>query len=60
MLDYEILVYKVEYHEIGAVSGCWFNCEFNTEENAINFIKENRIEWSGYRLIKMQTAIIDF
>ena len=58
MLDYEILYYKVEYQEKGAV--CWFDHLADTEESAINFIKANRNGWNGYRLLKAQAAVIDF
>ena len=57
-LDYEIFVYKLEYHHISDISHR--TEQFRTEEKAIEFIKENRNEWDFYRLFKIQTAVIDF
>lgn len=58
MLDYEIIGYEVEYHRVGACSST--SVKFNTEEEAIDFIKECRNRWDEYRLIKTQTAVIEF
>ena len=57
MLDYEILSYKLEYI---TQDGYSYQSVFHTEESAIAFIKEHRESWKKYRLIMMQTAIIDF
>ena len=58
MLDYEILNYKVEYHIIGAA--CIFEREFDAEDKAIDFIRENRYKWDDYKLTQTRSAIIDF
>ena len=58
MLDYEIQGYEVEYFR---KNGCgWSSTSFGTEEEAIAFIKESRNRWVEFKLIKIQTAIIDF
>ena len=58
MLDYEGIKYTVEFTRIGAVC---FSCRvFDTEEEAISFIKKHREEWSRYCLVKSSWAIIDF
>ena len=58
MLDYEILSYKVQYLIDGAPNSS--DRLFETEESAIEFIKDNRSKWKCYRLVKCQMAIIDF
>lgn len=58
MLDYEIQGYLVYFCINGAV--CEFNRGFGTEEEAINFIKENRHKWTEYRIEQTRVAIIDF
>ena len=58
MLDYEILSYKVTYTLKD--SGCVQEHGFSTEDEAKNFIINNRVNWRGYRLIKISAAIIDF
>ncbi len=58
MLDYEILNYKVTYSLKD--SGCVQERGFSTEEAAKDFIIANRVNWGGYRLIKLSVAIIDF
>lgn len=58
MLDYEIINYKVEYHRTGSCSSS--STSFGTEEEAIAFIKEERKKWDEYKLIKLESAIIDF
>lgn len=58
MLDYEIEKYVVEYlrkNGVGTVTS-----SFGTEEEAIEFIKDNRSRWSEYRLIKISHAVGDF
>lgn len=58
MLDYEILAYKIQYSE--KETNFWKDHITDTEESAINYIKENYKEWTNYRLIKLSTAIINF
>ena len=58
MLDYEIDGYEVEYHRIGSVSDTIVY--FNTEEDAVAYIKESRHRWDRYMLIQHRVAIIDF
>lgn len=58
MIDYEIKEYEVEFLRKNYCSSS--TVKFNTEEEAIEFIKENRWRWTNYKLIKIQTAIIDF
>lgn len=58
MLDYEIIKYSVEYLRLTSCSES--TTSFYTEEEAIEFIKENRNKWKNYRLIKIESAIIDF
>ena len=57
MLDYEILSYRVEYI---TKNGYSYQSIYHTEEKAIEFIKEHRENWKRYRLIMLQTAVIDF
>lgn len=56
MLDYEVYYYNVQWWEDDAFA----ELHFDTEENAVEFIKANRNKWSDYRLLRIQTAIIDF
>lgn len=58
MLDYEIDRYTVEFHRIGSAGSS--SVSFDTEDEAIEFIKETRHRWDRYSLIKIQHAIIDF
>ena len=58
MLDYEIIRYEVEYHRIGSCSTS--SAYWDTEEAAIDFIKDCRHKWDRYKLIKIQAAVIDF
>ena len=58
MLDYEILSYKVTCTLKD--SGCVQEHGFSTEDAAKDFIIANRVNWAGYRLIKLSVAIIDF
>ena len=58
MLDYEITKYRVTYARFTYCSKS--TTSFNTEEEAIEFIKENRHKWKSYSLIKILSAIIDF
>ena len=58
MLDYEIIGYKVEYIFIG--SWCTLECNFDTEEEAVEFVKNSRKHFKCYRLIQTRSAIIDF
>ena len=58
MLDYEIKGYEVYYFR---KNGCSYaSVKFDTEEEAVNFIKEERHKWTEYRLEKIQIAVIDF
>ena len=57
-MDYEIQCYEVEYFRKNNCGRC--TVSFSTEEEAIDFIKESRNGWYEYKLIKIQTAIIDF
>ena len=58
MLDYEIIKYIVKYLRLTSCSES--TTSFYTEEEAIEFIKENRNKWKNYKLIKIESAIIDF
>lgn len=58
MLDYEGIYYTVDYREDGCV--LYKTEKFNTEEECIAFIKNNRNKWKEYRLVKHTYAIIDF
>ena len=58
MLDYEGIKYQVKYKPNG---GKWhIHKPFDTEEQAIEFIKANRDNWISYKMIKQIYAIIDF
>lgn len=56
MLDYEILGYQVQFWVKGAA--CFFERAFSTEEAAALFVREHRDNWSDYRLLKTEAAII--
>ena len=58
MLDYEICYYKIDYLLKNPIS--WYTEIVYTEEEAVNFIKENRDNWAEYELFKIQSAVIDF
>lgn len=58
MLDYEIDGYTVEFHRIGSVSDS--EAHFDTEEEAMKYIKDSRHRWDKFILIQHRTAIIDF
>lgn len=59
MLDYEIKGYVVYWVKAGAVAE--FYRQFDTEEQAVTFIKENRTnKWVTYRIEQVRYAIIDF
>ena len=58
MLDYEIRCFRVRYTPKGAV--CSLEHITDTEESAIEFIRNNRAGWEEYQLVKVQLAIIDF
>lgn len=57
-LDYETAGYEVFYWRINGCSES--SARFDTEEEAIEFIKESRHKWRKYRLVKTLSAIIDF
>lgn len=60
MLDYVIQGYVVEYYRKNAI--CWSSASFDTEEEAVEFIKDcrDRRNWQEYRLAQIRHAIIDF
>ena len=59
MLDYIILNYEVEYIENSATRACKYT--FNTEEDAVKFIKKRKENWKYYRLLQHRAAkIIEF
>jgi hypothetical protein len=60
MLDYEISYYKVLYRRwaFGKLKRC--SRSFDTEEDAVEFVKEHRTEWQEYRIEQVRSAIIDF
>ena len=58
MLDYEIYSYEVFFWRKNGCSES--SCRFDTEEEAVEFIKESLHKWRKYRLVKTQVAIIDF
>lgn len=58
MLDYENDGYTVEYKKIGC--GPTYSQGFDTETEAVEFIKNNRHQWAYYELTQIRTAIIDF
>lgn len=58
MLDYEGIYYTVDYWEEACV--LYKTRQFDTEEDCIEFIKNNRNKWKEYRLIKHTYAVIDF
>lgn len=60
MLDYEIAGYVVIWRRYFIDKIKKFSRKFNTEEEAIKFIKEYRANWIEYRLEQLRTAIIDF
>ena len=58
MLDYEGIKYQVIYKPN---NGKWnIHRKFDTEEDAIEFIKANRENWQSYKMIQQIYAIIDF
>lgn len=58
MLDYEGIKYRVEYSVRNSI--CGNEKVYDTEDEAIEFIKDNRDFWSDYYLRKETYAIIDF
>lgn len=57
MLDYEIKGYTVYWEEVGSVTE--FSREFDAEEAAIAFIKENITKWwMNWRIEQRRIAII--
>ena len=60
MLDYEIAGYTVYYRRwaFGKLKRC---CRgFDTEEQAVDFVKEHRSNWEEYQIEQRRRAIIDF
>ena len=60
MLDYEISGYIVYWRRLFAGKIVRRCREFDTEEEAVNFVKDCRIDWVEYRIEQRRTAIIDF
>lgn len=60
MLDYEISGYIVWYRRWAFGKLKRFCREFDTEEQAVDFVKEHRTDWVEYRIEQRRTAIIDF
>ena len=56
MIDYEILHYQVVYTHKGEEE--IFSRYFDQEEIAVLFIKANRLNWSSYKLLQTNAAII--
>ena len=56
MIDYEILHYQVIYTRQGEDK--IFSRYFDQEEIAVYFIKANRSQWSSYKLLQINVAII--
>ena len=56
MIDYEILHYQVIYTRQGEDE--IFSRYFDQEEIAVYFIKANRSQWSSYKLLQLNAAII--
>ena len=57
-IDYEVNGYTVEYHRIGACTDS--ASHFDTEEEAVEFIKDCRHRWDRFTLIQYRVALIDF
>ena len=60
MLDYEIAGYIVHWRKVyygKLVRRCK---EFGTEEEAVDFVKENRSTWVEYRIEQRRYGVIDF
>lgn len=55
MLDYEVKAYTVYYELDGAVVS--FSRCFYTEETAVAFIRENKDNWTDYRLEQTRVAV---
>ena len=60
MLDYEIVCYVVRYrrYAFGRLKMC--SRSFDTEDDAVNFVKEFRANWEEYSIEQRRAAIIDF
>lgn len=57
MFDYEIMCYKIEYKEKGAI--CWFQTQKATDEEAYEFVKANIKDWENYRILQIRAARTD-
>ncbi len=55
MIDYEILYYIVQWRHNNFDIGI-YERYFDTEEETISFIKENKHEWQMFRLLKIQNS----
>lgn len=60
MLDYEVSHYTVHYVRPFAGKYIKRSRKFLNEEEAAEFIKEHRHNWTWYKLEQTRTAIIDF
>jgi hypothetical protein len=56
MFDYEIVGYEVEYCRNPAEPT--FSINFDTEEDAYNYITRHRHQWVYFNLIQTRQAII--
>ena len=60
MLDYEITGYVVNWRRYFCDKIKKFSRKFETEEEAVEFIKEYRANWLEYWMEQRRVAIIDF
>lgn len=54
MVDYEIDGYEVEFHRTGSV--CDSSAGFDTEEDAVEFIRACHHKWDWFKLIQTRVA----
>ena len=58
MFDYEIQRYEVHWFLKG---GCSWSCaSFDSEDEAVKFIKDGVNRWKNFKLIRIENAILDF
>lgn len=60
MLDYEITGYVVNWRKHFCGKIIKRSRRFDTEEEAIEFVKEYRVSWLEYWVEQRRVAIIDF
>ena len=60
MLDYEITGYTVCWRRYFGDKIKKFSRKFDTEEEAVEFVKEHRANWLEYWIEQRRAAIIDF